>query len=197
MASIYGVTISGMTKITGTGQSVLAQGTVCLNGRKLGFWSQGDFGGPSIYQFDPFCLRNPAQKYYEQMDRAQKEVYGMLYCQSGKICVDFCDVLLADLVTQMDLETEYMKNLKDGPCTLVTFQHRKTASEEASQPYSVPPIKKVCFLQSPMGKPEIEDLIIKKNLDDSPNVVRIYNSPDDFVIGGCPAKIKRSKARNR
>lgn len=69
---------------------------------------------------------------------AQKEVYGMLYCQNGKKCVDFCDVLLADLVTQIDLETEYRKYRKDGPCTLVTFQHRKTASEEASKPYSVP-----------------------------------------------------------
>lgn len=197
MASIYGVTIAHLTKFEGSDQSVLARGTVCLNGTELGLWSQGEYGGPNIYQFDPFLLREPAQKYYEQLDKSKKDVYGMLYCQNGKISIDFCDILLADLVTQMDLEKEYMKRAVDGPCTLVTYRHKKTASEEAAQPYSVPPIRKVCFLQAPMKRDEIETLIAKKNLDASPQVVRIYADPEDFVIGDRPAKAKRRANHSR
>lgn len=197
MASIFGVTITEMEKHTGNDNSKLSQGTVCLNGKELGFWSQEEHGGPNIYRFDPFRLREPAQKYYDQLPAPEKKVYGMLYCQNGKICIDFCDVLLADLVIQMDLEKEYMNYLQDGPCTLVTFQHEKSAMEKAAQPYSVPPVKRVFFPATQMEKNEIEQRIIQSGMDDSPHIVRIYHCQEDFVIGDKEVKKKRSKTHSR
>ena len=197
MASIYGVTIAGITKNAGNDDSSLAQGTVYLNGKELGQWAQEEYGGPNIYRFDPFRLRGPAQQYFDHMSNLEKKVYEMLYCKNGKICIDFCDVLLADLVFQMDLEKEYMRHIKDGPCTLVTFQHEKSASEMAARPYSVSPIRKACFSKSPMYKDEVKNLIIQKGLDDAPHIVRIYNRPEDFIIGINAVKKKHSKSHHR
>ena len=196
MASIYGVTISEMTKHTGSDHAELAQGTVCLNGKELGFWSQEAYGAPDIYGFDQFSLREPAQKYFDQLEEQEKRVYGMLYCQNGKICIDFCDVLLADLVLQNELEKEYIDYIQNGPCTLVTYQHKKSETEKVAQPYSVPPIKMVCFQEALLGQKEIKDRIIRDGLDNSPHVVRVYSRREDFDLCDKTVK-KRQVKRNR
>ena len=196
MASIYGVTISEMTKHTGSDHEELAQGTVCLNGKELGFWSQEAYGAPDIYGFDQFSLREPAQKYFDQLEEQEKRVYGMLYCQNGKICIDFCDVLLADLVLQNELEKEYIDYIQNGPCTLVTYQHKKSETEKVAQPYSVPPIKRVCFQEALLGQKEIKDRIIRDGLDNSPHVVRVYSRREDFDLCDKTVK-KRQVKRNR
>lgn len=63
MASLNGVEIKNLKMFYGHEGEPLNQGTVYLNGRKLGFWSEDSHGGCNIFDFDTRLLDKPFYQY--------------------------------------------------------------------------------------------------------------------------------------
>lgn len=63
MASLNGVEIKNLKMFYGHEGEPLNQGTVYLNGRKLGFWSEDSYGGCNVFDFDTRSLDKPFYQY--------------------------------------------------------------------------------------------------------------------------------------
>lgn len=96
MASINGVKITGMKSFKGHEGEPLFQGNVCLNGKKLGFWTQDSWGGTATYHFNESCLNDVVAEYKSGCD--------------GKY-VEFidADILLDDVAHLASMEKEFKR----------------------------------------------------------------------------------------
>ena len=112
MASINGVQIKGVKTFVGM-EGPATQGTVWLNGKKLGFWSQDGDGGCDRFQFNESLLEKAVKSY----KKAHKSP-------------DFFNAscLLWELLQLMELEKAYKKRAKKNyPGLLVATDGVQTA----------------------------------------------------------------------
>lgn len=103
MASINGISIKGLKKFRGHEGEPCYQGTVYVDGMKMGWWSQDSHGGPDIMDFDQSYLNKDVES-YRNSDRVEDE-----YREYTEL-----DSLLCDVVELMATEKLYKKGLKDG-----------------------------------------------------------------------------------
>lgn len=103
MASINGVTIKSLKFFSGHEGEPLSQGTIYLNNKKLGFWSQDSHGGIcDNFDFDDGLLVNPTLMWkHELKDYAYYQYLGIEH-------------LLYVLVGLLDLEKNIKSQLKKG-----------------------------------------------------------------------------------
>lgn len=103
MASILGIELKNIKTFRGVEYPTCYQGTVYLNGKKLGFWSQDSWGGPDNYEFKTTELDNLAKAYY------------------GKDSYYDLDCLMGEILTLKDYEKLYKKIVKEGYASLVVI----------------------------------------------------------------------------
>lgn len=103
MASINGITIKGLKKFKDHEGAPCYQGTVYVDGMKMGWWSQDFHGGPDIMDFDQSYLNKDVES-YRNSDLVDDE-----YREYTEL-----DSLLCDVVELMATEKLYKKGLKDG-----------------------------------------------------------------------------------
>ena len=133
MASLNGVTIRNLKGFNGHEGEPLFQGSVYLNGQKLGFWSQDAHGGSDNYDFNTKALETPvlmwksalkSSKYYEYLD---------------------ADGFLAVVCGLMQIEKGFKKavksgypvscfsiNVLDGMGSMSSFLHKSVAENNKS-----------------------------------------------------------------
>ena len=103
MASINGVQIKSLKSFTGM-EGPTVQGTVYLDGKRLGFWSQDGNGGPDRFEFSEQLLE-AAVKSYKNSDRVREE--------NKKYFDTSC--FLFEVVKLMDTEKMFKKATKVYP----------------------------------------------------------------------------------
>lgn len=180
MASINGISIKGMKNFLGHEGEPLCQGNVYLNNKKLGFWSQDSWGGPDRFILDPkysktlldqaVVTRNPEKTYHGSTgDRAYVIDYDLEH-------------LLGDCVELLEEEQIYKKAVKAGysGILLATDGFHQTTW---SLPLSYTQLSDDELLKR-LG-PGIEKAKegFWKESEFTKHAVKIYRSPDDFVIG--------------
>lgn len=101
MASVNGVEVKNVKIFEGM-EGPTAQGSVYLNGRKLGLWSQDSHGGCDRYDFDERLLDTPFYRYKSAM--RNMEVYKYLDIDSLMFSVYCLNSL------EKALKKEYRKN---------------------------------------------------------------------------------------
>lgn len=108
MASINGITVKGLKKFRGHEGEPCYQGTVYVDGMKMGWWSQDSHGGPDIMDFDQSYLNKEVEA-YRNSDRVEDE-----YREYTEL-----DSLLCDLIEVMEIEKAYKGFVKKGRPTMV------------------------------------------------------------------------------
>lgn len=103
MASINGVQIKSLKSFTGM-EGPAVQGTVYLNGKKLGFWSQDGDGGSDRFEFPESDLKVAVDSY-----KKSDKVSG-----NNKKYFDASSFLF-EVVKLMDVEKLFKKNTKKYP----------------------------------------------------------------------------------
>ena len=180
MASINGISIKGMKNFLGHEGEPLCQGNVYLNNKKLGFWSQDSWGGPDRFILDPkyskalldqaVIARNPDKAYHGTSgDRTYVIEYNL-------------EQLLGDCVELAEEEQSYKKAVKAGYAAILLATdgvHQTTWS----LPHSYAQLSDETLLEK-LG-PAIEKAKegFWQESDVVKHAVKIYRSPDDFVIG--------------
>lgn len=101
MASINGVEIKNLKQFSGHEGEPLCQGTIYLNGRKLGFWSQDAHGGDDNFEFDAEMLEKP----FFQAKSVRKDDYYQLVGVGA---------FIADIVLLSEIEKDYKRMVKKG-----------------------------------------------------------------------------------
>ena len=104
MATINGVTIKNVKTFRGHEGEALAQGSVQLNGKRLGFWSQDSWGGFDQFDFDESILKDACKNFKDGFPKDYKYL---------AVC-DEADVFLGDLLKLTDLEKQLKKYFKRG-----------------------------------------------------------------------------------
>ena len=124
--TINGITIKGLKKSSGH-EGGYCQGTVYLDGKKLGFWSQDAWGGPDSY--------DSTEMYEKLAERAKSYQSGFPDSYKFKDVLDSPDVLLGELVQFMDEEKTYKKYAKQGyPVMLLVATNYSCAMQFFRQP---------------------------------------------------------------
>lgn len=111
MASINGVEIKNLKGFKGHDGESLYQGTIYLNGEKLGFWSQDSWGGCDMYDFDT----SPLKKAVTDFQQSFPDSFPL------KTFFTEPDVLLAEIIFWKDLEKTFKKYQKDGYKAMVSI----------------------------------------------------------------------------
>lgn len=101
MASINGVEVKSIKQFSGHEGEPLCQGTIYLNGRKLGFWSQDAHGGDDNFDFDAEMLEKP----FFQAKSVRKDDYYQLVGVGA---------FIADIVLLSEIEKDYKRMVKKG-----------------------------------------------------------------------------------
>jgi hypothetical protein len=96
MASIKGISIKNIKTFRGREYPTNYQGNIYYNGKKMGFWSQDDWGGPDRYDFDTTELNKVAKEYY-----GEDSIYDL-------------DCLIFEILRLVDYEKIYKKAVKAG-----------------------------------------------------------------------------------
>lgn len=104
MASINGVAIKGYKTFKGHEWEDLAQGSIYLNGKRLGAWSQDSWGGPDTFSFDADILKEACKNFKAGFPKDYKYI---------DVC-DEVDVFLGELVRLIDTEKHMNKFFKKG-----------------------------------------------------------------------------------
>jgi len=104
MASINGVQIKNLKTFRGHEWEECAQGSVYLNGKKLGFWSQDSWGGPDSFDFDASVLDEARLNFKEGFPKDYKYI---------DVC-DSLDVFMGELLKLTHLEKDLGKYFRKG-----------------------------------------------------------------------------------
>lgn len=104
MATINGVTIKNLKTFRGHEGEAIAQGSIYLNGKRLGFWSQDSWGGPDQFDFDESVLKDACKNFKAGFPKDYKYL---------AVC-DEVDVFLGDLLQLADLEKKLKGYFKKG-----------------------------------------------------------------------------------
>lgn len=103
MATINGVEVRALKSFVGR-EGECWQGTVYLNGKKLGFWSQDSWGGPDQFDFDVSLLDEACKKY----EAGFPETYQL------KDVVGEPECFISEVATLKDIEASCSKMFKKG-----------------------------------------------------------------------------------
>jgi len=116
MASLYGLTLKNITRYKGHEGEPLQQGNIYYEGKKIGFYSDGDWGRPSTIDFDNPEAEKAAlaacKKYYTDypQDRWSKDYEPDL------------EEFFPKVFQFIDWEKYYKKMLKKGYLVLGLYQ---------------------------------------------------------------------------
>ena len=167
MASINGLEVKNLKKFKGHEGEDCLQGSVYLNGKKLGFWSQDSWGGCDNFDFNYKVLQDIALKV------AMTDLVEPQYRKYFDV-----DSLMDMLVKLKEDEKVYNKFCKQGyPCTLLVtdgyhcfYSATKDKSSVENKGFALkyfePQIKK--YREKCFKNQEIK--------------VKIYNTKDDFNL---------------
>lgn len=100
MASINGVSIKNLKSFMGS-ENPAVQGTVYLDGKKLGFWSQSGDGGENRFEFDKDLLRDAVLLAEAGDPDKSHEFYSLA-------------MFMSDIVELLDAEKQYKYFIKKG-----------------------------------------------------------------------------------
>ena len=104
MATINNVTIKNLKSFRGHEGEVLAQGSIYLNNKRLGFWSQDSWGGPDQFDFDESVLKNACKNFKAGFPKDYKYV---------DLC-DEADIFISYLLKLIELEKALKRFFKKG-----------------------------------------------------------------------------------
>ena len=109
MASINGVAIKNLKMFRGHEGEALAQGSIYLNGKRLGTWSQDSWGGPDQFDFDESILKEACINFKAGFPEDYRY---------REVC-DEPDVFLGDLLKLVNLEKAFKGYFKRGYKTAI------------------------------------------------------------------------------
>jgi len=174
MASIYGVEIKNLKEFKDHEGIPAYQGTIYIDGKKQGFWSQS-FDGAIVdtYEFNEKELTKRAEAYMEE---------------KGENHVLCTEIFLSDLVSLMEDEKPYKKALKNGFNSYIQaddgFHYWGYMSVDANEKDIV---------SSPYHKDFMEKCQ-KECFKNAELTLKIYTDKSQFVIKN-PADVKKMSAR--
>lgn len=121
MASINGVTIKNLKTFRGHEWEEVAQGSIYLNGKRLGFWSQDSWGGPDTFDFDESILNEAVKNFKDGLPRDYKYL-------------DIIDttIFIGELLRLIDTEKYLKKDFKKGYKVAIVVSNRYCASSLAT-----------------------------------------------------------------
>lgn len=166
MATINGITVKALKTFEGR-EGTACQGNLYLNNKKIGFWTQDGDGGPdSIYldsAYSELKLENTLKK------AQNKENDSFM----------FMELFMQDVVTLVESEKAYKKNAKHGyPVVIEVTDGYHVSYLGCSKPCAYMSDKELLARTSR----QIES--IKSNMfKNEEKQIKVYRSPDDFVIG--------------
>lgn len=112
MASVNGVSLKAVKGFRGHDGEPLHQGSVYIDGKKAGFFSNDSWGGSNVYHFDESELRARAAAYQGGFPKDWKS-----YAFKSDP-----DILIEDLLNLMQDERFYKKNAKEGRDALIVVE---------------------------------------------------------------------------
>lgn len=114
MASMNGISIKGLQKFLGHEGEPLFQGTLYLNGKKLGFWSQDSHGGADNFMFEGGWKQELAVDNAVKAMYPEKAIHGKARDGRDYVIEYGLEFLLTDLLELMDDEKAFKKAVKSG-----------------------------------------------------------------------------------
>lgn len=155
MASIKGVSIKGLKSFRGVEYPINYQGNVYYQGKKLGFWSQDDWGGPDKYDFNTNVLDKVVEEHY------------------GKNSIYNLDCLIGEILNLIDYEKAYKKAIKNhfSAFVVITDGDEETALNVPKDTDKAVILKRC--------EPYIKKFEAKSRCKDQMKVM-IFVTPEDF-----------------
>lgn len=183
MASINGITIKNLNNFVSSEGDICYQGNVYIENKKVGFWSQDDWGGSDRFDFiSPFSEKLLQERVKDL--NSDKEIRGIALDNKPFILHYSLERLMYDLKNLLKEEKAFKMSIKDGYAGIMTLTDgccsvRWNLSKELlklSNENIVANLSKI-----------IEDAKIEANFREESVVVKhkvkIYRSLDDFNIG--------------
>lgn len=103
MARLNGVEIKNITRFSGHEGEECVQGSVYLDGKKIGTWSQDGHGGPDNFSFPINMIKDRVLKAKSVL--SEKGIKRTIYDT---------EIFMCDLITLKDIETSIKKHIKAG-----------------------------------------------------------------------------------
>jgi len=150
MTEISGVTIKNVRKFIGM-EGEAYQGSVYLDGKRLGFWSQDGNGGCDRYEFDEKQLMPAAEKHAAAKPKDWK--YRDLFFKNGKLSPEYLDSFMNDVLCLLLDEKEWKKQGKKGYPIMVIF-HDGLSPEEKVETPNAEKAERIIFMKD---KPDLAD----------------------------------------
>ena len=166
MAKINGIEIKALKTFKDHEGCTIARGTIYLNGKKLGDWSQDYMNGPDNYDFDERVCEDAVKRYgtSEFVDAKYKKFFDL-------------DLLLYDLLGLIDDEKAYKKGAKQGFPTYVVASDGFHTRGYYSPIENAEVVKKDRYHSDFLRQCEA-----KFFKDWNPNSTKIYTCLNDFII---------------
>lgn len=193
MASINGISAKNIKRFKGHEEEPLCQGNLYLGNKKLGFWSQGDWGGPDDF--------NLAGEYSERrLNEAVKRLNPEKAYRGGTPEKPFVleydlELLMGDFVCLWMDEQKYKKAIKDGYAGILIATDGYHAATW-HLPKSYVEMSDEVLLEKMAGAiAKAEESFFEERNGHNKHIVKIYRSGADFDIGE-PVKIEDVLAVN-
>lgn len=183
MASINGITIKNLKNFVSQEGDICYQGNVYIENKKVGFWSQDDWGGADRFEFVSPFSENLLQERVKDLN-PDKGIHGIDWNNEPFILHYSLERLMYDLKNLMKEEKAFKMSVKDGyggimiltdGCRSVTWNLNKELLKLSNE-------NLVAYFSQ-----MIEDAKVKANFREESVVVKhkvkIYRSLDDFNIG--------------
>lgn len=166
MAKIKGLEIKGLKNYRGHEGEPLHQGNIYLNGKKVGFYSEGDWGGPATVDYDTKEAKD------------EIKVIVDLYFKENPPEYDFANTdeyFFRDLVSLLLDEKDFKAAIKRGYAMLFVAD----AKYEAGKPLLIP---QVYSIPEHLTTPDEMDKFRGELLAKGYNKFKEYNTLADFII---------------
>lgn len=166
MASIKGLMIKGLKTFRGHEGEPLNQGNIYLNSKKIGFYSDGDWGGPATVDYDTKEFSGEVQAIVKQYFKENPSEYAFANTD---------EYLFNDLVELMLDEKEFKQAIKKGYA--MTFN--ASAKYEEGKPL---PKDMAYRIPANLATPEEMSKLRSELEGKGYNKFKEYRSLDDFII---------------
>lgn len=188
MASISGISIKALKEFRGHEGEPLFQGSLYLNGKKIGFWTQDSWGGPDSFQLEG------GWKQEKMIDEAVKAAYpekahhGVTHSGEPYVLEYGLEFLMNDLLELRNDEKHFRNSVKKGYAGIVVATdgyHEVVWSLKQG----VVGLSDEALLEAMGGSiADVKATFYPEN-DFTKHQVKIYRSLDDFVVGE-PLRLK-------
>lgn len=187
MASINGISIKSLKQFVGHEGEPLFQGSFYLNGKKIGFWSQGDWGAGDDFRLDGGWPQEKALNDAVKALYPEKAIHGE--AQGTPYVIEYdLSFLISDLLDLMDDEKAFKKAVKagfDGIVVATDGYHQAT--------WQLPAAYTALSDEDLLNKMGSEIARVKESFyPNKEHTVKIYRSAKDFVVGE-PLDLKGKK----